>query len=311
MERRRLANLRPQAYEHPNDRSALDALSKTAGFDRLVSKLNEWSLDRLLRVQLTGSYLQATSDSFPQLHAALRECCQILDIPTMPALYLAPGTLNAFTAGVSDPIILLNTATIELLEPDELVFVIGHEIGHIKSGHVLYYQMAEVVPALLEMLGAIAGAFGTGLEIALLHWKRMSEFTADRAGLLACQDAGVALRTMTKLAGLPATFYNRFNTEDFIEQARAFESMNSDKLTLVAKALSTMGATHPWTVMRAQQLLVWAERGEFERVLDGAIKPPLPQAQKFCTKCGNTLNDARAFCPNCGAPIERSKAANS
>ncbi len=310
MERRRLANLRPQAYEHPNDRSALDVLSKTAGFDRLVSKLNEWSLDRLLRVQLTGSYLQATSESFPQLHAALRECCQILAVPSMPSLYLAPGTLNAFTAGVTDPIILLNTATVELLDPDELLFVIGHEVGHIKSGHVLYYQMAEVVPTLLEMLGTIAGALGTGLEVALLHWKRMSEFTADRAGLLTCQDAGVALRTMTKLAGLPATFYDRFNTQDFIEQARSFESMSSDKLTLVAKALSTMGATHPWTVMRAQQLLLWAEKGDFERVLIGASKAPQPEVQKFCTSCGNALKSARAFCPGCGASFGQSKAAN-
>lgn len=298
MERIRLRGLRPQAYEHPNDRTALDTLSNTAGFDRVVNKLNEWSLDRLLRVQLTGSYLRATPDNFPKLHALLKESCEILDLPFLPQLYIAPGTLNAFTAGVSDPIILLNSGAIEAFDDEELLFVIAHEVGHIKSGHVLYYQMAEVVPLLAEMLGTIAALLGTGLEMALLHWKRMSEFTADRAGLLACQDADVALRTMMKLAGLPTTYYASINTQDFIEQARSFESMNSDKLSLVAKALSTMGATHPWTVMRAQQLLGWASNPDYERIL----RQPqwIPTERKFCRHCGFELKSARPFCANCG-----------
>src|SRR5579875_294394 len=177
MERQRLKGLRPQAYEHPRDRMALDALSKTAGFDRLVSRLNEWSFDRLLRVQLTGSYLRATADSFPKVYKLLREACQILDAPCSPDLYIAPGLLNSFTSCVSDPLIVVTSAAIDLLTEDELLFVIAHEMGHIKSGHVLYYQIAEIVPNLAEMMGTVGGLIGTGLEIALLHWKRMSEFT--------------------------------------------------------------------------------------------------------------------------------------
>jgi len=33
------------------------------------------------------------------------------------------------------------------------------------------------------------------------------------------------------------------------------------------KWLSTMGATHPWTVMRAKQLLQWVESGSYDQVL--------------------------------------------
>src|SRR5207253_6079890 len=61
------------------------------------------------------------------------------------------------------------------------------------------------------------------LQLALMHWQRMSEFTADRAGLLACQDADVAIRTMMKLAGLPQKYFKDINTQDFIEQARSEE----------------------------------------------------------------------------------------
>src|SRR5205823_12656453 len=54
------SKLPPQVYEHPSDTSTLDSLQHTAGLDTLVRKLNSWGFERLLRVQLTGSYLRAT-----------------------------------------------------------------------------------------------------------------------------------------------------------------------------------------------------------------------------------------------------------
>ncbi|MGB9977622.1 MAG: M48 family metalloprotease [Thermovenabulum sp.] len=67
--------------------------------------------------------------------------------------------------------------------------------------------MAQVFPILGEIVGSITLGAGkllsTGLQIALLNWVRMSEFTADRAGLLTCQDPEVAASALMKLAGVP------------------------------------------------------------------------------------------------------------
>jgi Zn-dependent protease with chaperone function len=302
-----LTGLRPQAYEHPSDTTALNALTNTAGLSTVVRKLNEWGFERLLRVQLTGSYLRATPDCFPDLYAIVLRAREILDLPVEPDLYLAPGELNAFTAGVDRPLIVLSSGAIEALDDEELLFVIAHELGHIKSGHVLYYQIAEFFPVIGEIVGAatlgIGELLGAGLQIALLRWKRMAEFTADRAGLLAVQDAEVAIRTMMKLSGLPRKYYETVNTEDFIAQARAFQAMDADKLTVLAKWLSTMGATHPWTVMRAQQMLQWVDSGGYEQVLKApqAVPHQLPAGVKaFCGQCGFALRGTEAFCPGCG-----------
>lgn len=35
------------------------------------------------------------------------------------------------------------------------------------------------------------------------YWNRMSEFTADRAGLLCCQDKDASIRAFMKMAGMP------------------------------------------------------------------------------------------------------------
>lgn len=309
----KLTGLRPQAYEHPSDTAALNALTSVKGFDTLIRKLNSWSFDRLLRVQLTGSFLRVTPDSFSDLHELLVQACSILDLPTLPELYIGGTGLNAFTACVEHPLIMLYSGAVDTLTTEELLFVIAHEVGHIKSGHVLYYQIAEFIPIIGEIIGAATLGFGewlsAPLQLALMHWQRMSEFTADRAGLLACQDADSALRTMMKLAGLPQKYFKDVNTQDFIEQAREFKTMEGEKLNMIAKWLSTMGATHPWTVLRAQHLLQWVESGEYDKVLQAPQRipqPVQPGISKFCDQCGNPLTGKEMFCTSCGKQLPRS-----
>jgi len=142
----------------------------------------------------------------------------------------------------------------------------------------------------------------------------MSEFTADRAGLLACHDADVALRALMKLSGLPSRYYDAVNTEDFIRQAREFEEMDADKLTVLAKWLSVMGATHPWTVMRVKQLLDWVDSGGYEQVMHApqANVKQLPNGVKgFCDQCGWPRYGGEVHCPGCGRRFEPEKAAGA
>jgi Zn-dependent protease with chaperone function len=269
-------------------------------------------------VQLTGSYLRATADSFPELAEVLATACKTLDLPSKPDLYIAGGgQINAFTAGIERPLIVLNSAAVELLTPEELLFVIAHEVGHIKSNHVLYYQIASFLPMVAEIIGSVTMGLGellsVGVQVALMRWQRMSEFTADRAGLLGCQNTDIALRTMMKLAGLPSKYFHAINPEDFIKQAREFQAMDADKLTLLAKWMSTVGETHPWTVMRAQELLQWVDTGGYEEVLRAPQRIPYqPPAgvRGFCNQCGLPLKGTERFCPGCGQTLLQAQAAN-
>ena len=303
MEYVRLKGLRPQSYEHPSDAKTLNALQSTSGLETLIRKCNEFGVERLLRVQLMGSYLRATADCFPELYRAVQEGCEILDVPKRPTVYIQPGGLNAFTAGVEQPILVLNAGLVDAMTEEELRFVVGHELGHIKSGHVLYYQIAMLLPVLAEVISA--ATFGVGsllsfpLEVALIRWQRMCELTADRAGLLACQDVNAATTAMIKLAGLPLRFFDKVNTEDFLAQAREFQSFDSDKLDWVAKILSGMGQSHPWTVMRASELLRWIDSTTYEKLLaDPRSGAPVEASRKFCTNCGSPTTGV--FCSKCG-----------
>lgn len=295
MAAQKLAGLPPQAYEHPSDAAALDALTRTAGLDALVRQLNEWGFERFVRVRYTGSHLRVSPDSFGELHGLLTTVCDRLDLPTVPEMYVkVAAEINAFTVGVDRPLIVLHSAAIDLLTPEELTFLIGHQVGYIKSGHRLYHDIAEFLLPIIENIAdsvpLFGAAFNTGLRFAFVHWKRMSTFTADRAGLLACQDVDVAWRTMMKWAGLPQKYFEDINTEDFLRQAREFDAMDTDRLTLVVKWLSIMDDRHPWTVARAQQLLRWIEGGGYEHILRVAHQ----------RQCQWPLRGTETYCPGCG-----------
>ena len=303
-----LTGLRPDEYEHTEDRAALAALKKTGGLKILVEKISAWGTERLLRIQLTGSFIRVTPDGYPEIWKLYCAAKERLSLPVAPDLYIRnAGEINAFTAGVLKPIIVINSGTVDSLEDDELLFVIAHEMGHIKSGHVLYYQIAEFIPAFGNLLGDVTLGIGNilsvGLQVALLHWQRTSELTADRAGLLACQDGEKAMRALMKLAGLPHKYAARCNVEEFISQARQFESFDISTADKVAKYLSIYGSSHPWTVMRAKELLNWMDSGGYATVLNRP-RPKLGPAgeiiRRFCEQCGHEAASLDIFCANCG-----------
>lgn len=307
MEKKVLRGLAPQTYEHIFDRSALDALEEVTALKWILSKIHEIGMERVMRCELTGSHLRITADNDPELHALLIDTAACIDVPVVPELYVAMfGELQAFTSGASRPIIVISSEMVDDFSLDEMRFVLGHELGHIKSAHVLYSDVANEVGGIVDVLASnIPGGalVSKGLQTTMQNWKRMSEFTADRAGLLACQDANAALTVLMKLAGLPKSRYKTANTEDFVAQARAFEAMDQDALNWIARRLSSMDKTHPWTVMRAHELLTWIDVGAYRAVLDGDHTAVLPNAVSFCGECGLVIQSGDVFCSGCGARL--------
>jgi Zn-dependent protease with chaperone function len=304
--RKQLAGLPAAVYEHPYDSNALASLRKMPGLDLVIRKFNEHGVERMLRIEYTGSSLRINRDTFPEIFAVAMEACTILEIAPMPDLYVRHGTgINAFTAGVDHPLIVLNSACIDHLSQDELLFVIGHELGHVKSQHVLYHQVGAAMHLVAEIVGeltlGVSNLMYRALAAAFSSWMRMSELTADRAGLLACQDVNVANSLMAKMAGLPEKYFHRFNVDDLVAQAREFQALDANLLNRLAKALSINGESHPWTVMRAAALQQWELSGEFARVLNGE--------SRYCGNCGKPTMDDEVFCTHCGNRVAAAAAA--
>ena len=265
-----LPGLSSTLYEHPDDRVALDALRAIPGFDRLVAIFID-HYARYLELRLLASHVEVTAETMPELHALFAHVCKTLDVP-QPALYIEPGPLNAYTTGTDRPIVVISQSMLSLMTPAELTFVLGHEVGHIKSGHVLYYTMARQAAVLAALIGQFS--LGVGEVVfrctilpALYYWQRRSEFTADRAGLLACQDPSAAVSVLAKLAGLPLSGYRDFDPADFVAQAQRLDDrLATAGLDRIMLMLDIVNDTHPRSVWRAATLQRWVEAGEFDDI---------------------------------------------
>lgn len=258
-----------RAWEHPADKGALVALRKLKGFDSLIKAFSGLINERQLRLLFLGSAVRVDERQFVQLHRTLADVGSVLDADELPEMYVhASPTFNAATVGMNKPIIVLDSGLVDLLEEDELRFVIAHELGHALSGHAVYRTLLDRLLVLTSVFASIpGGALGVrAITVALMEWRRKSELSADRAGLLATQDPAVATRVLMKLAS--GGHLEQLDITSFFEQAAEYDE-TEDLRDSVLKVMMTVNATHPFAVIRALELRRWTESGAYTAILGG------------------------------------------
>ena len=258
----------PVAWEHPADRAAMAALRKVAGFDAAVRALFGTISDRSLRLIYLGSAVRVNRRQFRHIHELYLDACRTLDVGEPPELFISQTPLvNAGAIGVNKPFIVLNSGALELLTEEEVQFIIGHELGHVMSGHALYKTMLHVLLKLVFLATSVPLGSAALLTIvaALLEWDRRAELSADRAGLLVVQDLELVMQVQMKMAGGGET--DQMDVGEFISQAEEYEAGGS-VLDSVLKLLNLMGQTHPFSVLRLAELKRWVDDGEYDRLLE-------------------------------------------
>ena len=218
----------------------------------------------ILSALMTRSHHQAlmreafavTPNRAPELAEVIAECQRKLQ-PGEVAVYLAKkNQMNAYTFGIDSPkVLVLYTPLIKFLSPNELKFIIGHEMGHVALGHTW----------LNTIIGGMAGIpapFGASILMyaAFRWWNRMCEFSADRAGLLACGDMNLAISAMVKLVA------PEVRTQMEFDQALAAIDAQDDE---VSNLLAEVFQTHPMLIRRINKLRDYTRTAQYQRMQTG------------------------------------------
>ena len=267
----RLPGISSRAYEHPADRSALVAMRKLTGFDVLLRRLASLFSDRSLRLLFLASSVRASQEQFPHLYRLLLDAAAILDLDEVPELFISQDPVpNAMTLGADKPFIVVTTGLVDLVDPEEMRYVIGHEVGPALSGHAVYHTMLFNLTRLATRLAWFAiGYIGLRVIIAgLEEWYRKSELSCDRAGVLAGQDPAAARRALMKLAG--GSRMSELSHDEFTRQAQEYDAVPDVREGLIKMLqLTSPGNTHPFAVIRVDELDRWVAEGEYEAILAG------------------------------------------
>ncbi|MGA1873856.1 MAG: M48 family metallopeptidase [Thermoplasmatota archaeon] len=157
----------------------------------------------LLMVAVANNHLKQVSrrvtvENEPKLNSLCRNASSRLAMG-LPEVYVdGSPEINAFTRGIVSPVVVLHRGLLDMMDDEELSFVIGHEFGHIKLYHFTIRTMFDssifrvpliaYLPLLVFRLLFLNGRFS-----------RSMEHSADRAGLYACGDLRKAVSCMIKL----------------------------------------------------------------------------------------------------------------
>jgi Zn-dependent protease with chaperone function len=265
----RFRGISPRAYEHPADRGAMATLRAVPGVASVLKAVAGMWNERAERLFTVASSVRVGEKQYPKINRLRVDCAETLDLDTVPDLFVARHPVaNAYSIGIDKPFIVVTTGLVEALDLESLRATIGHETGHILSGHSV---LRTLLMRLLRLQATVQwlpiGAIGLRAVIAaLLEWFRKAELTADRAGLLCSQDPAAVLREHVYFAG--GTSMSDIDIPSFMAQAKEYEEVDDIRDSLL-KLMTVENMTHPFAVVRAAQVQRWAASEEYRAILAG------------------------------------------
>jgi Zn-dependent protease with chaperone function len=200
---------------------------------------------------LLGSARRVTAQDAPELAQIVNRGVSRLKPGAVEVYTLGSQQLNAYTFGLSSPkVVVLYSALFQVMDAEETLFVLGHELGHVALGHTW----------LNSLVGGMAGipaswSAGSLLTMAFLWWNRACEYSADRAGLLACGNPEKAITALIKLAAGPYA-HSTLALED------AYRRIDAEDDTFLG-SLNEALSSHPMLIRRIQELRRYASSSQY------------------------------------------------
>lgn len=277
--RKILTQIAPVSWEHSADRAALQTLRSVPGFDEVVKKVVGFLGERGIRLLFQANAVRVGPKQFPRINALYTDVLTSMDWSERPELFVSQTPfVNAGAFGMDRPFIVINSGAVKLLDDDEMRALLGHELGHVMSGHALYHTILVLIVFVgMNFLPFLAGIVLAPIEFALLEWYRKSELSSDRAGLLAAQDPIASMRMFLKMAG--GGDVKEMDLQAFLDQAKEYEETGG-ALDRMFKILNTLPQSHPFNTLRAAELERWIKEGHYQRILDGEYTRRGPQAEQ-------------------------------
>ncbi|NER34322.1 MAG: M48 family metalloprotease [Oscillatoria sp. SIO1A7] len=268
-----------EAFRHPGDREAEQALRSVPGFELVARKFVEFVSERPQFVYHLSSSIQVGPRQYSTLYGIFRECVRDLDVYPEPSLFVTRNPLaDAYALGKDNPYVVVSTDLLDSLDEAEIRAALANELGHIKCGHSILFQTGlwsiRVATAIGDMTMGLGNLIGSGLIFAFYEWLRYAELSADRAALLVMDDPQPVTSMMMKMAGVSQKYAHECSLDELIKQSEDCQNLDEDSLNQIYKFLlynAAPGAmlTHPFPVERLSHLRRWAESAEYRQIRAG------------------------------------------
>ncbi|MGB8032164.1 MAG: M48 family metalloprotease [Terracidiphilus sp.] len=248
--------LRPLLPGYKLDRSVFlwaqdgQAMTKLQSISALHSAVKAVS-DKVGRpwIESTFNGIRLGPRQFSDIWVRAVLAARILGLPKMPDVYISGDSQwNTYTYGTdTSAFIVLGTAILNNFQNDDLLFVLAREMGHCRAGHALWKTVTRFLVGDTSTHGILSNGvlnaislsptkwLQDAVDLPLMAWARQADITADRAGLLAIGDQGLARRVLLAWSIRSARLLKQVNIDEWMKQ----EDASDDQMTRFSEMTTT------------------------------------------------------------------------
>jgi Zn-dependent protease with chaperone function len=186
--------------------------------------------------QVQGTSVRISPHQFFSIYNLIVQASKELNIQVPNSYVQYDPYINAYVMGFVKPFMLVLTSSmVESMTETELMFVIAHELGHIKMNHStlksFVYPLDRNIPILTFLFNS---------------WLIKTEYTADRCGSFVSKDLKSDIHALLKLA-IGNNLYSKINSVEIIKQLEETPDKEVERV-------SELFLDHPFITNRIKRL---------------------------------------------------------
>ncbi|MBN1340809.1 MAG: M48 family metallopeptidase [Bacteroidales bacterium] len=231
-----------------------DILESVLKEARIEDVENQW------KYILEGHSFKITEEMAPRLFHLFNEIKRKLEFDEPTDLFVTNSNqLNAFAISRLEDnqphIININSGIIEKMDDNELMFIIGHEVGHLISNNARILKLVQFIFPDYNRMPLI-------LRHKIELWQKLAELTADRFGFIANPNLEKCVSGFFKLASGLDTNRIKFDFNAYIhENQKILDFFKANKAANLT--------THPINPIRIKSAEAFSRSATYKAIEEG------------------------------------------
>ncbi len=220
-----------------------------------------------IRRNLLATSVRLTQGMAPDIAKMADECVEKLGVKLPLELYVySSPQFNAacFKPEADRLYVMFSSSLLEGFSPQELKFVMGHELGHHVYDH-------HAIPIGYLLRGQSRPDPKLALE--LFAWSRYAEISADRAGAHCAEDMNAVAQALFKLSSGLTSKIVSFSLDDFVAQVDDMKM--GDQEPGQGSSQADWFSTHPFSPLRVKALKLFEQSELYPLGKGDSSKPDL------------------------------------
>lgn len=269
------------------DADAMNVLRSLGPLTQAAHAISERVGRRWFESSVNG--LRLSERQLPDVFETAIRAARIVGLSYLPEIYISGDQMwDAITLGTESSAFIVVGSVLLNFKDEELLFVLGREMGHCRAGHALWKTVMQFISGrsqkrsimgdgLLTMLNP-AKLLENAIDAPLMAWARHAEITADNAGVLCVGSEDIARRVLQAWTFRSFPLLQRMNHDAWMEQ----EDASDDSMTQISEWTL---ASAPYLAGRLRLLRQFA-RSEYVSAWRSVIThwlPPAPTAAGAAT----------------------------